>query len=146
MMMKKLLIRQLNQELLAAAQIAYFAGVVRSPSLREHFLEFAHEELSHFSEVANILSEMGYEPSIEPLQLNLEKDELKALIILEAVEDTLIHYYEDMVAKSTQPVKQRIKAILEEERKHKGEMELLLREVKSALKTGLDCERVTSNE
>ena len=133
MIMKELLIRQLNQELLAAAQMAYFAGVVSTPSLREHFLDFAHEELNHFSEVANILSEMGDEPSIEPLQLNLEKDELKALIILEAVEDTLIHYYEDMVAKSTQPVKQRIKAILEEERRHNGEMELLLREVKGEL-------------
>ena len=48
---------------------------------------------------------MGYEVNIEPLELKLEKDVLKALIILEAMEDTMIHLYEDILSQLREPLK-----------------------------------------
>ena len=104
-MIENLLLKQLEQELLAAAQMSYFAGTVKDLTLRELFLQFAKEELVHFSIVANILSDMGYKTVIESFTLNFEKDPLKALIILEALEDTIIHYYEDMIPELRQPFK-----------------------------------------
>ena len=40
-MVRDLLINQLNQELIAAAQMAYLAGISKNPSLRKQLLEFA---------------------------------------------------------------------------------------------------------
>ena len=129
-MLKDLLIRQLNHELLVAAQAAYFSAVAGTPSLKEHFLGYAQEELRHFSGVITILHELGHDADLTSFQLNLETDELKALIILEAMEDTMIHYYEDLHAQLSEPLKSIIKAQLEEERRHKGQLNLLLRKVK----------------
>ena len=129
-MIKNLLIKQLNQELLAAAQMAYVAGIVKNSNLREHLLKFAKDELEHFSTVANIVSEMGYEKNIEPFHVNLEKDELKALIILEAAEDTMIHFYEEMLFELKEPFKSRIREQVNEELDHKKKMKHLLKEAK----------------
>ncbi len=133
---KELLIRILNQELQAAAQMSYLAGIIEQPSLREHFLNFALQELPHFSIVAGILAEINTELSIQPVTIKLETDEIKALIILESVEDTLIHYYEDLLSpdnKIAEPMRSRLKGCLEQEKAHKNQLAQLLKEAKEYL-------------
>jgi rubrerythrin len=132
-MVKELLMRQLNQELMAAAQLAYFAGVVKTPSLKVSFLEFAKEELEHFARVADIICQTGHEPIMEDFQLTLFKDEIEALIMLDAMEDTMIHYYEDLAAIIDEPFKSIIIGELKEEKTHKKRLKKLMGEVKENL-------------
>jgi len=134
-MIKDLLLKQLNHELMATVQMSYFAGVVKNPSLEKSFLEFAKDELEHFSKVASILSKMGYQKGIEPFEIRVETDELKALIVLESVEDTLIHYYEDMLPGLREPYKGLIKEIINEEVDHKERMRDLLEKAKKDKKS-----------
>ena len=132
-----LLKRVLNQELLVAVQMAYFAGVIETPSLKKHFLDLAYQELEHFSRVASNISEINASQDIEALRLKIEKNELKALITLEAMEDTLIHYYAEMLSPACQikePMRSRLKNCLEDERKHKEQMTQLLKEAKENIK------------
>ena len=131
---KNLLTRILHQELLAAAYMAYFAGIAKTPALKTHFLDYAYEELKHFSTVVTIISEMSIRTNLEPIQINLEQDELKTLILLDAVEDTLIHYYEDILSSGNrigEPMRSRLRSFLEDEKKHKEEFARLLKEVKA---------------
>ncbi len=134
---KELLTKQLNLELLAAVQMAYCAGVTDSSSLREHFCKFARVELEHFTAVANILNKMYHETNIEPLDLNLEKDELRMLIVLAAIEDTMINYYQDILSPDTSispAFKTVLRDNLRQEKGHKQEMTLLLQETKENIK------------
>ena len=133
-MIENLLLKQLEQELIVAAQMSYFAGAVKDLTLRELCLQFAKEELEHFSVVVNILSDMGYKTNIEPFTLNFETDLLKALIILEAIEDTMIHYYKDILPELRQPFKDKIKDQINMERDHKKKIRLLLEEAKKDMK------------
>ena len=137
-MIEDLLLKQLNLELTAAARMSYIAGATKDLDLRDLFLEFAKEELEHFSMVANILSHMGYESKIEPFTLSLETDQLKALIFLESLEDTMIHYYEDMIPELKQPFKDRIRNQVIQERDHKKKMGLPLEEAKRRIKAPPD--------
>ncbi len=125
----------LQQELLAAVQLAYLAGIVPSPGLKDAFLRFSQKELEHFSRVAGITHETGGPVRRDLAQLELEVDEIAALVFLESVEDTLIHCYEDMVALAGVPLKARIQAVLDEEREHKDEMAALLKAAKEDLRS-----------
>ena len=127
---RDLLIRQLNQELLVATQAAYFSGIIKTSSLKEQFLKLAHDELGHFAKVANILAEMGHAADLKPVEIELEKDELKALIILSAMEDTIIHLYGDILSDLEEPFKSTIGDQIQEEINHKNQMEHLLEEAK----------------
>lgn len=127
---RDLLIRQLNQELLVATQAGYFSGIAKTSSLKEQFLKFAHDELEHFAKVVKILDEMGHAADLKPFEIKLEKDELKALIILSAMEDTIIHLYEDILSELEEPFKSTIRDQIKEEIDHKNRMELLLGEAK----------------
>jgi hypothetical protein len=127
---RDLLIRQLNQELLVATQAAYFSGIAKTSSLKEQFLKFACEELEHFAKVANILDEMGHTAELKPVEIEFEKDELKALIILSAMEDTIIHLYGDILSDLEEPFKSTIRDQIQEEFDHKNQMEHLLEEAK----------------
>ena len=89
--------------------------------------------MTHFSDLARIISEMTWEVTTEPLQVKLVKDEIEALILLLAVEETLTHYCEDVVAASDPPLKDRMREMLEEEQKHRDEMQALIQEAKAAL-------------
>ena len=133
-MIHKLLFRQLYQELQAAAQLSYLAGIIKNSEIKALLLEFAKEELEHFSVVANILFEMGHKSTMKPLELKLEPDELKCLIVLEAIEDTLIRYYEEMLPILKEPFKSRIRSQLTQEIDHKAKMELLLKKAKENIK------------
>jgi len=137
MNIEDLLERVLNQELLVATQMAYFAGVVKTPSLKEHFLELAYEELAHFSRAASNISEMNIRQDIRPFRIKIDKDEIKALILLEATEGTLIHYYEEALSHNMrirEPMRSRLNDCLEDERKHKEKIAQLLKEAKENIK------------
>jgi len=125
-MIKDLLLKQLRQELTAASQMAFSAGFAKDPSLRKAFLEFAKDELEYFTNVANILAKMGHSARLEPLEITLEQDELKALILLDAMEDTMIHYYEEMITELKEPFRTEIKRQVSEEKDHKETMRELL--------------------
>ena len=133
---KELLIRVLNQELQVLTQMAYFAGIIEQPSLKEHFLTLALEEMAHFPIVVGCINKIDTELSVGPFAITPETDELKTLVILESVEDTLIHYYEDCISpdnKIVEPIRSRLKHCLEQERTHKTEMAHLLKEAKEYL-------------
>ena len=133
-MIKDLLIKQLRQELTAASQMAFFAGFAKDPSLKKAFREFAKDELEHFAKVVNILFEMDHDARLEPFEITLEHDELKALILLDAIEDTMIHYYEEMITELKEPFRTEIRKQLNEERDHKEKMRELLEKAKKGKK------------
>lgn len=138
---RTLLLRQLEQELYAGVQMAFLAGIVEDLSLSKLFLEFAKEELEHFSLVSSILSKKGFEISKEPFKLSIETDELKALIILESIENTIIHYYEELVPLLREPFKSQIRDQIATEKNHKEEMEALLEKVKENIKVFTEPDR-----
>ena len=115
--------------------MAYCAGLADAASLKALLHEFAHVELRHFFALTSIISDMGWDATTEPVELKLLKDELEILILLLAVEETLVHYYENMMAPSDRPLRKRLKAMLEEEQEHRNQMQVLLREAKSALRS-----------
>ena len=133
-MIKELLERQLKQELMAVAQISYLAGLSLNQEIRELLLRFAKEELEHFSEVVSILGELGHKPNMKSIQVTLEPDELKTLIVLGAIEESMIAMYEEMVPLAKDPFKGRLKSIISQEKVHCEELKLLLEKIKKNLK------------
>ena len=129
-MIKELLLKQLGLELKAASQMAFVAGFTKDPSLRKAFLKFAKDELEHFTKVTEILIKMGHTARLVPLEIPLEQDELKALILLDAMKDTMIHYYEEILTELKEPLRAQIKKQLIEERDHRVTMKELLDKAK----------------
>ncbi len=128
---QNILTKQLNLELQAATQMAYFSGMAEVPSLKESFFRFAHDELRHFASVAGILDELNCDVVVEPIESRLETDPVVVLVILKSIEDTVIHNYEDILftgAGMSENLKSKLKANLEEERGHLEAMERLLEE------------------
>lgn len=138
MMIKELLERQLRLELTAAAQSSFLAGLSLNQEIRELMIRFAKEELEHFSEVVTILGELGYKPNMESIKVTIEHDELKALIVCIAVEESMIANYEEIVPLAKDPFKGRLKSIIREEKDHYEAMKLLLEKIKKNLKEKRD--------
>jgi len=128
-----LLLRQLNLELKTAVQMAYLSGLSGTASLKERLLKFAGDELGHFADVVGILEGLGFDASAWPFQLGLEKDPAKALIMLRANEDTLIHYYEEMLVGDSGlsgDFREKLRNNLKDEEGHLQEMSRLLEDIK----------------
>ncbi len=128
---QNLLIKQLNLELQAAAQMSYFSGMAEVPSLKESFFRFAHDELGHFASVVSVLDGLNCDAVVEPIEFRLETDPVVALVILKSIEDTVIHNYKDILstgAGMSENLKSGLKANLEDEKEHYETMARLLEE------------------
>ena len=77
-MIHKLLFKQLNQELIAAAQLSYLAGIIKNPEIKALLLEFAKEELEHFkSRIRSQLTQEIDHKAKMGLLLNKAKENIK---------------------------------------------------------------------
>lgn len=130
---KEILRRILEQELLAAMGLFHLSNITASEHQKERYRELALEEVEHFLNVSRALKDLGEEPVLDNVSIDLEEDELKALIVLKSLEDTLMRLYEDILTENDQaldPVRKRLEGILKDERGHKEQMDLILEEVK----------------
>jgi len=134
-MNQALLLRQLNLELKTAAQMAYLSSLSVAAPLKERLLKLAREEIGHFADVAGILEGLGVDAAVWPFQVELEKDPARALIMLRASEDTMIHYYEDILAGEgslSHDMREKLESNLRDEEEHLQAMNQLLEEVKGS--------------
>ncbi len=128
-MLEDLVKKTMNQEIKAAVQMAYLAGKLDDSTLQESFLRFAMDELEHLGLLARFGANFESEPVSPEFKLHVETDAVKALILLQSIEDTLIGHWEGIVSGTDGAFRAQAEENLEKEREHLAEMKTILKKM-----------------